>query len=113
MGLTGLYWSSTAYPNVNNAYLLAFDSANTYPSVYNARWRGFAVRWGGRKFTRSGGNSLAYGALRRIGDAGYYWYSTTRLDISNAYYLSIGNMETSPSNYYNRWDSYTTRCLSY
>ena len=44
VGLDGYYWSSTAYPDVNNAYYLSFSSADTYPSNYNARWYGFSVR---------------------------------------------------------------------
>jgi len=38
------YWSSTAYPDVNNTYSLDFNSADTSPSYYFARWNGFSVR---------------------------------------------------------------------
>ena len=44
MGIYGNYWSSTAYPDVNNAYYFYFDSANTQPSLYYARTLGFSVR---------------------------------------------------------------------
>lgn len=44
VGDDGFYWSGTAYPGVNNAYYLNFNSATTYPSNYDARWFGFSVR---------------------------------------------------------------------
>ena len=44
MGRHGYYWSSTAYPDVNNAYVLDFNSANTFPPFDTARWYGFSVR---------------------------------------------------------------------
>ena len=44
MGRHGYYWSSTAYPDVNNAYALDSISAGTYPSYYTARWDGCSTR---------------------------------------------------------------------
>lgn len=43
VSLTGLYWSSTAYPNVRNAFYLHFDNAYDYPSSDDARWRGMSL----------------------------------------------------------------------
>lgn len=113
MGLTGLYWSSTAYPNVNNAYLLAFDSANTYPSNYNARWRGFAVRWGGRKFTRSGGVDLDVGTLRHVGNAGGYWSTVAYADMHKTYYLRLGDAYMHSSYFLARWFGFASRCVAW
>ena len=45
----GYYWASPAYPSTLHAYNLAFDSAIVFPSNYDNRWRGFAVRYEARK----------------------------------------------------------------
>ncbi len=43
-GYAGLYWSATIYPNATNAHFLDFVSTDVYPSYYNVRFNGFAVR---------------------------------------------------------------------
>jgi len=43
VGDAGFYWSSTAYPDVNNAYYLLFNRTVTFPSLYDARWLGFSA----------------------------------------------------------------------
>lgn len=38
------YWSATTYPSATNAYYLAFNSTNVYPSDHYNRFYGFSVR---------------------------------------------------------------------
>ena len=42
-GVNGYYWASAAYPSELYAYDLVINSANAYPSYYDARWFGFTV----------------------------------------------------------------------
>ncbi len=43
-GFGGYYWGVSASPSELYAYDLVINSANVYPSYYDARWFGFAVQ---------------------------------------------------------------------
>lgn len=53
--------------------------------------------------TRSGAVDLNTGSLRFVSHAGFYWSSTTYLDVNNAYRLTFYGAATYPSCYIARW----------